>query len=367
MSFLKPLSKSGFIFDHIVGIGGIGSGMFLLLEGNDTLGRNESRMAKLLPFKDFCKQHIILHYLSVLLGANISGDFQSFPIGKVGDDETGRDCIKRMQAVGMDVSGISIEVNAPSLFSVCYQYPDGSGGNITTEESASSKVSSADIDNFFKHFNLIGNKEIILAVPEVPLQTRIQLLQHGRKRGSLNVASLLSSEVEQFESWNGFLLADLLSVNIDEARNIAGISDDISDSKTIIDYCIKKVTEINPGIIILITDGSNGNYTYAKNSIQFTPALKVAVKSTAGAGDGFLAGTIAGLCCGLPLNKNKRDNFFSESPLKTAVELGTLLASLSVTSQDTIHLDANTTLLYSFAQQNNIVFDSEFSKMFSGV
>jgi sugar/nucleoside kinase (ribokinase family) len=341
--------------------------MLLLLEDNDSLGRNESRMAKLVPSKDFCKQHIILHYISVLLGAGTNKNFKSFPIGKVGDDETGRDCIERMKAVGMDISGISIE-KFPTLFSVCYQYPDGSGGNITTAESASSKLSVEDIDRFISGFSLDANKEIILAVPEVPLETRMSLLQYGRKRGSFNVVSLLSSEVKEFERKNGFLLADLLSVNIDEASHIAGVENDSLDSHAIIDSCIKKVTASNPEVIILITNGAEGNYTYLKSHLHFTPALKVAIQSTAGAGDSFLAGTITGLCCGLPLINNGKQNqkCFSELPINSAVELGTLLASLSVTSKDTIHLEADADYLQRFARENNIVFSAEFSKIFTG-
>jgi ribokinase len=89
MTSLRPILPGGFNYDHIIGTGGIGSGMFFSLKGNETLGREESRMAALLPYRDYCKQHIIMHYISVLLGAGINGTFQSYPIGKVGNDDTG--------------------------------------------------------------------------------------------------------------------------------------------------------------------------------------------------------------------------------------------------------------------------------------
>ena len=56
-------------YHKIVGVGGIGSGIFFALEGNHTLGRNESRTATLLPVRDYCKLHIVLHYVAKLLGA----------------------------------------------------------------------------------------------------------------------------------------------------------------------------------------------------------------------------------------------------------------------------------------------------------
>jgi sugar/nucleoside kinase (ribokinase family) len=89
--------------------------------------------------------------------------------------------------------------------------------------------------------------------------------------------------------------------------------------------------------------------------------------STAGAGDSFLAGVIAGLCCGLPIHKGWNDETFSATPLHSAVELGTMLASLSVTSPDTIHLSADASLLLRFARDYRLQFGDDFHKLFSAV
>jgi sugar/nucleoside kinase (ribokinase family) len=59
------------------------------------------------------------------------------------------------------------------------------------------------------------------------------------------------------------------------------------------------------------------------------------VASTAGAGDAYLAGTIAGLVAGLPLSQ--------------AQELATLVAALSVTSPHTIHPEIERSSLKAFA------------------
>src|SRR5712671_4897082 len=124
MICLQPVSQAGLLFNHIIGTGGIGSGIFLSMSGNHTLGRNESRMATLLPYKDFCKQHIIMHYVSVLLGAKRNGEFQSFPIGKVGNDDMGKILIEHIKASGMESEFITMVDDCSTLFSVCFQYPD---------------------------------------------------------------------------------------------------------------------------------------------------------------------------------------------------------------------------------------------------
>ncbi len=364
MICLTPIKKQGLIFDHIVGTGGIGSGIFFSMSGNQTLGRNESRMATLLPWKDFCKLHIIMHYISVLLGAEVNGDFQLFPIGNVGNDDAGKHLLRQMKEAGMQTKNIGISDNLRTLFSVCFQYPDHTGGNITTENSASSRVSPENISAFFRKFKLPGSGEIIVAAPEVPLDARIKLLEYGRHRGSLNVGSVLSSEVDEFRNINGFEMVDILSVNIDEAENIAQLSGKKLSVNTVIDACIENIVHLNPEISILITDGPNGTYCYTKNSLEHIPVPEVPVVSTAGAGDTFLAGTLAGLTCGLRLNKGKSDRSFSESPLQSAVELGTLLASLAVTAHDTIHPSADAGLLYRFAMTNHISFGPDFIKLF---
>ena len=47
----------------LIGVGGIGSGTFFALQGNETLGREESRLGRFLDRRDYCKLHIIAHYV----------------------------------------------------------------------------------------------------------------------------------------------------------------------------------------------------------------------------------------------------------------------------------------------------------------
>jgi hypothetical protein len=63
---LRPDSQSG--FTQVVGIGGIGTGVAFALEGGHTLGREESRLGVLLTGRDYCKLHIVEHYIAALMG-----------------------------------------------------------------------------------------------------------------------------------------------------------------------------------------------------------------------------------------------------------------------------------------------------------
>jgi len=360
MNTLRPISPDGLIYDHIIGTGGIGSGIFFALKGNETLGREESRMAELLPYKDYCKQHIILHYVAVLLGAQHDGNFEVYPIGKVGNDQTGKNLINQMNSAGMDTVHVKISKDRATLFSVCFQYPDHAGGNITTAESASSEVSPGDVDDFFVNFNKEGTKEIILAAPEVPLETRIKLLEFGRQRGSLNIASLQSAEIPDFNNLKGYNLADMLFINLDEATKIA-LADENTGAETIVLTSVRNLIAINPALTVFITCGAAGVYCYSRKRLEFFPSFNVEVVSTAGAGDAFMGGTIAGICCGLPIFKNSKEN---ASVMNTATELGILVAALSVTSQDSIHMGINRNFLYDFIKEKNLKTSDLFMRLF---
>ena len=345
MNALKPISGDSYAYKNIIATGGIGSGIFFQLQGNETLGREESRMGKLLPYRDYCKQHIILHYISVLLGRGNNG-FQSHAIGKVGNDATGRALLQQMQESGIVTANVSLSSSRPTLFSVCYLYPDHAGGNITTSESSSGEVSPEDIDLFFESFHST-EKSLILAVPEVPVSTRIRLLEHGRRQNAINISSSATGEIAEFKSMGGFELTDFLFINLDEARHIAN-QNDLADIDQLILKAIQELISINASITVFITCGALGVYCYHDKRLEFFPAIPVEVVSTAGAGDAFLAGTVAGICCGLPLLKIK------EQHVLTATEVGILVAALSVTSPHTIHPDLDASYMARFVRDNDL-------------
>ena len=126
-------------YQAMIGTGGIGSGVFFALDGDHTLGREESRSGRFLDKRDYCKLHIISHYVKVLLGI----DFQTILVGKVGDDEVGHRLLSEMQDTHLDLHYVTAAPGKQTLFSTCFVYPDGSGGNLTTADSACAQVDDA--------------------------------------------------------------------------------------------------------------------------------------------------------------------------------------------------------------------------------
>ena len=332
-------------FRRLVGVGGIGTGMFLAVDGDRTIGRTESRAGRLLDVRDYCKLHTVTHHVAVLLGARPSGDpFHVAPVGVVGGDDAGERMRSEMRAVGMDVAGVRTVRDRPTLFSVCFQYPNGDGGNVTTSDSAAAALSADDVDGAA---DLLGPSTIALAQPEVPLEARMRLLELGGDRGALRVASFLSGELEEARASGAFGLVDLVALNRHEAETIAGGDLDTDDPGRLLEACASAVGASGRRVRVVVTAGEAGAYATEGGRWAHRPAPTVDVVSTAGCGDALLAGVLAGTAAGLPLIGG--GNAFDD-----ALSLGVLLASLNAASPHTIHPHADAEAVRELAAASGI-------------
>jgi len=306
-------------FHTLIGTGGIGTGSFFLLRGDHTLGREESRSGRFLDRRDYCKLHILCHYIKVLLGKRMA----VLPIGRVGDDEAGVGLLKEMEEVSLDLRFAQALPGTPTLYSFCFLYPDGSGGNMTTEDSASGQVSPAAVAAAEAEFRRAGREGIALAVPEVPLEARAKLLEMATRYGLFRAAAFASGEMEAVRSSKILERLDLLALNQDEARRLVDEGNDVLQSEVIARRAIDRLSGDHPRLMISVTAGAEGSWSWDGRELLHLPAIEVPVVTTGGAGDAHLAGIIAALAAGLPL--------------ATAHRLGVLLAAASVASPHTIH------------------------------
>ena len=335
----------------LAGVGGIGTGMFFALEGEHTLGRNESRPGRLLDVRDYCKLHIIAHYVAVLLGARESGEpFHVVPIGKVGRDDAGRRLLDEMNAAGMDTRYVEAVADRATDLSVCFQYPDGSGGNITTSNGASSTLAAADIDRAEDIFAAYKGRFVALAAPEAPLGARKHLLELAGRYEGYRVAAFASAEIAEAVKIGIFELADLVSLNEDEAGMLVGRKFKAGGEEEFLADCARALTRHNAGMRIVMSAGKEGAYGYEGGKWDYCPSAGAKVASTAGAGDALLGGVIAGLAAGRSLTTGgARRTRLNERPLTSALDMGVILAGMKVTSPHTIHPGANAQSLGEFA------------------
>jgi len=329
----------------IIGTGGIGSGKFFVMNGNHTLGREESRSGHFLDINDYCKLHIILHYVKVLLGQ----PFEVIPVGKVGNDDIGQILHNEMRETGFEMKFIQKDPDVSTLFSFCFYYPDGSGGNLTTDNSASAKVDAGYIDRAAPDIKRLGSRGIIMAAPEVPFGARKKLIETGKQNGLFCTASFTTGETDEFLSSNIIDKIDLLAINSDEAAAVAGMKNDENDTLSVVKEAIRKLMRRNRNIMVSVTAGKDGSWCWNGTALNSFPAVKADVVSTAGAGDAFFSGMITGLALGLTLFE--------------AQELASLVAGLSVCHRDTIHKGIDRLSLNQFLKNSGMDFSVPIIKL----
>lgn len=335
-------------FDQVIGTGGIGSGILFESNSNRSLNRTESRMAELGAAKDYCKQHIILHYIAKVF----SNELSVYAIGMVGNDAQGVKLIEEMQSAGISTQMVTSTVSHPTMFSVCLQYPDKCVCNITTANSACNYVTPQYILRLLKESQLqISERTLVLAVPEVPVDARLTLLREGASHFAFCVASLLCDEVQAFKDGGGFEFCDLLSVNEEEARAIALVSSD--DTEEIVERCGAYLSTINPEIMLIVTCGKKGSYSFHRGNIEHISAPKANIISTAGAGDAYIAGVICGLSMGFPFQRPAGVHGKSIR----ATDLGTFFAGKAVESEHTISEEINRKMVQEFVEKEMMLTD----------
>jgi len=306
-------------YDVIVGTGGIGSGISLRLEGNHLLGREESRPVSLLDARDYCKLHIVFHYLRVLVGDRA----HVLPVGKVGDDAAGSQLLGEMQQIGLDLGHVTVASNRDTLYSVAFSYPNGEGGNLTTIRSASHDVTPADIRTTQAELVPLFGRGMVVALPEVSMATRLELLRMGGELSFLRVATFVSSEATAVLSSGILADIDLLVLNADEAAAFTGT--DERSGADVARHSIERLLALNDRLSIVITAGVSGSWSWNGATTEHVPAILVPVRNTAGAGDAHLAGILSGLTLGASLHEANR--------------FASLISSMKVGSPHTINAE----------------------------
>jgi sugar/nucleoside kinase (ribokinase family) len=257
--------------------------------------------------------------------------------------------LREMRDVGIDTRFVEVVDGKPTLFSVCFQYPDGSGGNITTGNSAAAELSKESIDRAASLFQSFGPKTIALLVPEVPLATRRHFLGLAKLKGAFTAASFVSGEIAEAKLGGMFDLLNLVALNEEEAADFTGETFPNEKPQGFLDALCRLVALRYPQLSVVVSVGKSGAYFAHRSGWSYSPAPNVQVASTAGAGDCLLGGILAALAAGIPASGGQRSA--ADTPvLENAVDFGVLLATYKVSSQHTIHPTASLDELLQFAK-----------------
>ena len=242
--------------------------------------------------------------------------------------------------MGIDTRLVQATQDAPTLFSVCFQYPDGAGGNITTSNSAASALSKSDADGIADLLKSGGKQVIALAVPEVAARSAPALPAIGHAGRSLSGCIFRACGNWTCET-SGSISKCSTSCHSTKPKqeNLSAPHFLCTDQDAFVVKCQGFLRRSCPNLRMVVSLGKDGAYGVTSDSWNYCPAPDVEVASTAGAGDALLGGIIAALAAGIPFLQAESSEW-TPAPIETALELGVLLASYKCLSPHTIHPSA---------------------------
>ena len=320
----------------VVALGGIGWGHVFRVHGRETLGRNESRGAWLLPARDFCKLQVVSHWLARLTEW-LTPRPRIVAVGAIGVDPDSQGLLNELSSAGVDVSQVEFSRRRPTTYSVAIQYPDGSGCNLTATNGASALVSARTVTSAIRHVGQWNHALLGLCLPEVSMTARAALIRALRDSHGYVVASFTTAELAHHKTRSLLRSTDLLAINAEEAASLMGRPLRMDHAQGFLAGLASRVSAFNPNLDVILTCGSAGAYVLAGGRWDYCPAPEVACVSSAGAGDALLAAVLAARLGGLPLaNPSAFGRTLSARGINCALDFGVLAATDKIRSIDTI-------------------------------
>ena len=226
-------------------------------------------------------------------------------LGSFGDDTTGHELIADLAAHGVDVDHVTVTRDAPTGVALITVARSGEN-SIVVAAGANAHLDPDATAAAIR--SLAGPGTIILAQLEIPLVTVIAAADAAAERGARFVLNLSPSQPIPASL---LALCDPLVVNESEAAGIAGIP-----VATVSDAMLVAQELLSGSKSVVITLGGEGVVVATADGVVHSPAEKVDVVDTTGAGDAFVGALAASLALG--------------SDLHAAVARGTAAGALAV-------------------------------------
>jgi ribokinase len=226
-------------------------------------------------------------------------------LGSFGDDTTGHELIAELSSNGVDVSHVATTTEAPTGVALITVVTSGensivvaAGANAHLEPEASAGIIRS----------LAGAGTVVLAQLDIPLPTVMADAAATHAAGGRFVLNLSPSREVPAEL---LALCDPLVVNESEAAAVSGtpvgsVADALAAAAILRNTC--------PSVVITL--GGDGVVVATEDGVVHSPAQKVTVVDTTGAGDAFVGALVANLARG--------------ENLATSVEAGTAAGARAV-------------------------------------
>ncbi|MDZ7728744.1 MAG: ribokinase [Dehalococcoidia bacterium] len=226
-------------------------------------------------------------------------------IGRVGDDDYGRELCRLLEADGIDTSGVMTDPEAHTGVAVIATRRLRQN-TVTAVDGANSNLGDAELQALDRALDGAG---VLLVQQETPLDVTKEAMRRAR---AANVTTVLDPAPAR-EHERGFLrLVDIITPNQTEAEALSGI--EVTGPDTARDAA-NAIRRLGPRTVI-VTLGDQGCVAVGNGYSGSIPALQVDVVSSLAAGDAFNGGLAASLAEG--------------DELERAIRRGRAVASLCV-------------------------------------
>ncbi len=248
-------------------------------------------------------------------------------MGQVGDDDFGHFLADTLAQAGVDVNGLRFSAEARTALAFVSLRKDGERSFMFYRHpSADMLWRPEDVDATYAASTRIFHYGSISLIGEPSRSATLTALAHARRGGALisydpnlRLALWPSAEAARAGMLAGWEHADLAKVSEEELVFLTGEADMALAARQLWHDRLKLLT---------VTRGAAGAVYFLAGASGEVPGFKVEAVDTTGAGDGFVAGLLAGL-----LDGGLR---FEREVVEAALRLGNAVGALTTTQRGAI-------------------------------
>ncbi len=248
-------------------------------------------------------------------------------LGQVGDDDFGRFLAGTLAEAGVDVTGLRFSPEARTALAFVSLRADGERSFMFYRHpSADMLWRPEDVDAAYAAQTRIFHYGSISLIGEPSRSATFAALEHARRGGALisydpnlRLALWPSAEAARAGMLAGWAHADIAKVSEEELEFLTGETDTERAVRQLWHDRLKLLT---------VTRGAAGSAYHLADAHGEAPGFRVDPVDTTGAGDGFLAGLLAGL-----LDGGLR---FEREVVERALRLGNAVGALTTTQRGAI-------------------------------
>ena len=227
----------------------------------------------------------------------------TYMVGRVGNDNFGKELINNLQASGVKTNNIFIDESTNSGVAII-TVDDVGENHIVVVPGANGKLNTEDIERLSQ---LLPTAKVLLLQLEIPIETAIASVQLAQKSGVtviLDPAPAQSSLPDEF-----YKSVNIITPNEVEASELVGFPVDEESAPKAAHILLEKIKDNHSASnsnnikAVIIKLGAKGVFCLTPEESFFTPAFQVETVDTTAAGDAFNAALATALWEGLSLKE----------------------------------------------------------------